>query len=171
MTQHFSKKCIIEKRKHEEQNHRNLSVYWVEYWGACKVCLKWTRKKLQLFAPGLIFQHGRSSLVFSVLKKDHFCRWTSGDIIPSAAAPGVINRDHFIIEDFKFHPMSVPFPLHFGKYFTVRFVPSPQAPPPPEQSWEEKPSHVSHLGSEDFREALKKKKHALVMFYAPCKTF
>uniref|UniRef100_A0AAR2KIL8 Protein disulfide-isomerase A5 n=1 Tax=Pygocentrus nattereri TaxID=42514 RepID=A0AAR2KIL8_PYGNA len=44
---------------------------------------------------------------------------------------------------------------------------NPQAPPPPEQSWEEKPSSVSHLGAEDFREALKKKKHALVMFYAP----
>uniref|UniRef100_A0A8C5BTR2 Protein disulfide isomerase family A, member 5 n=1 Tax=Gadus morhua TaxID=8049 RepID=A0A8C5BTR2_GADMO len=43
----------------------------------------------------------------------------------------------------------------------------PQAPPAPEQSWEDKPSSVSHLGTEDFREALKKKKHALVMFYAP----
>lgn len=58
-------------------------------------------------------------------------------------------------------------------YYTVIlfyfFLLSPQAPPPPEQSWEEKPSSVSHLGAEDFREALKKKKHALVMFYAPCK--
>lgn len=53
--------------------------------------------------------------------------------------------------------------------FLLRLVCSPQAPPPPEQSWEDKPSSVSHLGSEDFREALKKKKHALVMFYAPCK--
>ncbi|CAB1328655.1 unnamed protein product, partial [Coregonus sp. 'balchen'] len=44
---------------------------------------------------------------------------------------------------------------------------NPQAPPPPEQSWEDKPSSVSHLGMEDFREALKKKKHSLVMFYAP----
>uniref|UniRef100_A0A8C6LES3 Protein disulfide isomerase family A member 5 n=1 Tax=Nothobranchius furzeri TaxID=105023 RepID=A0A8C6LES3_NOTFU len=49
----------------------------------------------------------------------------------------------------------------------IEFLHNPQAPPPPEQSWEEKPSSVSHLGSEDFREALKKKKHALVMFYAP----
>uniref|UniRef100_A0A668AT76 Protein disulfide isomerase family A, member 5 n=1 Tax=Myripristis murdjan TaxID=586833 RepID=A0A668AT76_9TELE len=49
----------------------------------------------------------------------------------------------------------------------IEFMHNPQAPPPPEQSWEEKPSSVSHLGSEDFREALKKKKHALVMFYAP----
>ncbi len=46
---------------------------------------------------------------------------------------------------------------------------SPQAPPPPEKSWDEMPSSVSHLGAEDFREFLKKKKHALVMFYAPCK--
>uniref|UniRef100_A0A7N6BNC9 Thioredoxin domain-containing protein n=1 Tax=Anabas testudineus TaxID=64144 RepID=A0A7N6BNC9_ANATE len=49
----------------------------------------------------------------------------------------------------------------------IEFLHNPQAPPPPEQSWEDKPSSVSHLGSEDFREALKKKKHALVMFYAP----
>uniref|UniRef100_A0A8C2XPN2 Protein disulfide isomerase family A, member 5 n=1 Tax=Cyclopterus lumpus TaxID=8103 RepID=A0A8C2XPN2_CYCLU len=49
----------------------------------------------------------------------------------------------------------------------IEFMHSPQAPPPPEQSWEDQPSSVSHLGSEDFREALKKKKHALVMFYAP----
>lgn len=49
----------------------------------------------------------------------------------------------------------------------IEFMHNPQAPPPPEQSWEDKPSSVSHLGSEDFREALKKKKHALVMFYAP----
>uniref|UniRef100_A0A674DZ58 Protein disulfide-isomerase A5 n=1 Tax=Salmo trutta TaxID=8032 RepID=A0A674DZ58_SALTR len=49
----------------------------------------------------------------------------------------------------------------------IEFLQNPQAPPPPEQSWEDKPSSVSHLGMEDFREALKKKKHALVMFYAP----
>uniref|UniRef100_A0A4W5NP88 Protein disulfide isomerase family A, member 5 n=1 Tax=Hucho hucho TaxID=62062 RepID=A0A4W5NP88_9TELE len=49
----------------------------------------------------------------------------------------------------------------------IEYLQNPQAPPPPEQSWEDKPSSVSHLGMEDFREALKKKKHALVMFYAP----
>ncbi|XP_061090139.1 protein disulfide-isomerase A5 [Conger conger] len=49
----------------------------------------------------------------------------------------------------------------------IEWMHSPQAPPPPEQSWEDTPSSVSHLGVEDFREALKKKKHALVMFYAP----
>uniref|UniRef100_A0A3Q2QRV3 Protein disulfide isomerase family A, member 5 n=1 Tax=Fundulus heteroclitus TaxID=8078 RepID=A0A3Q2QRV3_FUNHE len=49
----------------------------------------------------------------------------------------------------------------------IEYMHNPQAPPPPEQSWEDKPSSVSHLGSEDFRDALKKKKHALVMFYAP----
>ncbi|KAK6485292.1 protein disulfide-isomerase A5-like [Huso huso] len=49
----------------------------------------------------------------------------------------------------------------------IEWLHNPQAPPPPEQSWEEKPSSVSHLGSQDFRESLKKKKHALVMFYAP----
>ncbi|CAN9498488.1 unnamed protein product [Ophioblennius macclurei] len=49
----------------------------------------------------------------------------------------------------------------------IEFMHNPQAPPPPEQSWEDKPSSVSHLGSEDFREVLKKKRHGLVMFYAP----
>uniref|UniRef100_A0A672IME7 Thioredoxin domain-containing protein n=1 Tax=Salarias fasciatus TaxID=181472 RepID=A0A672IME7_SALFA len=49
----------------------------------------------------------------------------------------------------------------------MEFMHNPQAPPPPERSWEDRPSSVSHLGSEDFREALKKKRHALVMFYAP----
>ncbi|XP_028847852.1 protein disulfide-isomerase A5 [Denticeps clupeoides] len=49
----------------------------------------------------------------------------------------------------------------------VEWLQNPQAPPPPEQSWEEKQSSVIHLGAEEFREALKKKKHSLVMFYAP----
>uniref|UniRef100_A0A674CYF9 Protein disulfide isomerase family A, member 5 n=1 Tax=Salmo trutta TaxID=8032 RepID=A0A674CYF9_SALTR len=49
----------------------------------------------------------------------------------------------------------------------IEYLQNPQAPPPPEQSWEDKPSGVSHLGMDDFREVLKKKKHALVMFYAP----
>uniref|UniRef100_A0A670HLF2 Protein disulfide-isomerase A5 n=1 Tax=Podarcis muralis TaxID=64176 RepID=A0A670HLF2_PODMU len=44
---------------------------------------------------------------------------------------------------------------------------SPQAPPPPEPTWEERQTSVIHLAGEDFRESLKKKKHALVMFYAP----
>ncbi|XP_073401366.1 protein disulfide-isomerase A5 isoform X1 [Dendrobates tinctorius] len=49
----------------------------------------------------------------------------------------------------------------------LEFMHSPEAPPPPEPAWEEKPSSVLHLLGEDFRETLKKKKHALVMFYAP----
>ncbi|XP_028663912.1 protein disulfide-isomerase A5 isoform X2 [Erpetoichthys calabaricus] len=49
----------------------------------------------------------------------------------------------------------------------IEWLHNPQAPPPPEQTWEEKPSHVSHLAAEDFKDFLKKKKHALVMFYAP----
>lgn len=49
------------------------------------------------------------------------------------------------------------------------FLLSPQAPPPPEPTWEEKQTSVVHLAGEDFREVLKKKKHTLVMFYAPCK--
>ncbi|KAM4626318.1 protein disulfide-isomerase A5 [Discoglossus pictus] len=56
----------------------------------------------------------------------------------------------------------------------VEWMHKPEAPPPPEPVWEEKPSSVLHLQGEDFREVLKKKKHALVMYYAPwcphCKT-
>lgn len=48
------------------------------------------------------------------------------------------------------------------------FFSSPEAPPPPEPAWEEKQTSVIHLAGEDFRESLKKKKHTLVMFYAPC---
>ncbi|XP_078538157.1 protein disulfide-isomerase A5 [Lissotriton helveticus] len=49
----------------------------------------------------------------------------------------------------------------------VEWLMNPEAPPPPEPSWEEKQTSVLHLVGEDFRESLKKKKHALVMFYAP----
>ncbi|OCT60909.1 hypothetical protein XELAEV_18046933mg [Xenopus laevis] len=49
----------------------------------------------------------------------------------------------------------------------VEWMHNPEAPPPPEPSWDEKPSSVLHLVGEEFREALKKKKHSLVMFYAP----
>lgn len=46
---------------------------------------------------------------------------------------------------------------------------SPEAPPPPEPTWEEQQTSVLHLTGDNFRETLKKKKHTLVMFYAPCK--
>lgn len=46
---------------------------------------------------------------------------------------------------------------------------SPEAPPPPEPTWEEQQTNVLHLVGDNFRESLKKKKHTLVMFYAPCK--
>lgn len=46
---------------------------------------------------------------------------------------------------------------------------SPEAPPPPEPTWEEQQTSVLHLSGDNFRETLKKKKHTLVMFYAPCK--
>lgn len=45
----------------------------------------------------------------------------------------------------------------------------PPPPPPPEAPWSDQVSEVFHLGTEDFKTVLKKKKHALVMFYAPCK--
>ena len=45
----------------------------------------------------------------------------------------------------------------------------PPPPPPPEKSWSEEESAVVHLDEENFKSILKRKKHALVMFYAPCK--
>ncbi|XP_054827326.1 protein disulfide-isomerase A5 [Eublepharis macularius] len=49
----------------------------------------------------------------------------------------------------------------------IEWLLNPQAPPPPEPTWEERQTSVIHLAGEDFREFLKKKRHALVMFYAP----
>ncbi|XP_014671849.1 PREDICTED: protein disulfide-isomerase A5-like [Priapulus caudatus] len=43
----------------------------------------------------------------------------------------------------------------------------PPPPPPPEPAWSEVLSDVVHLTDDDFRTTLKRKKHALVMFYAP----
>ncbi|XP_035658614.1 dnaJ homolog subfamily C member 10-like [Branchiostoma floridae] len=43
----------------------------------------------------------------------------------------------------------------------------PPPPPPPEQPWQDVESEVVHLGDEDFKSQLKRRKHALVMFYAP----
>ena len=43
----------------------------------------------------------------------------------------------------------------------------PPAPPPPETPWSEETSDVVHLDDESFKPFLKKKKHVLVMFYAP----
>jgi len=54
------------------------------------------------------------------------------------------------------------------KLISFPYFSSPEAPPPPEPAWEEKQTSVIHLAGEDFRESLKKKKHTLVMFYAPC---
>jgi hypothetical protein len=45
----------------------------------------------------------------------------------------------------------------------------PPPPPPPETDWaEDDNSPVVHLTDENFKTVLKRKKHALVMFYAPC---
>lgn len=45
----------------------------------------------------------------------------------------------------------------------------PPPPPPPEKQWEDEDTSVVHLDDGNFKVYLKKKKHALVMFYAPCK--
>lgn len=49
----------------------------------------------------------------------------------------------------------------------VEFMKNPQPPPPPEPEWSEMDSKVVHLNDENFRSFLKKKKNALVFFYAP----
>lgn len=54
----------------------------------------------------------------------------------------------------------------------VNFMKDPKEPPPPpepEPHWSEQASEVVHLTEETFKPFLKKKKHVLVMFYAPCK--
>lgn len=43
----------------------------------------------------------------------------------------------------------------------------PPPPPPPEPNWEEVESDVVHLTTDTFKTFLRKKKHTLVMFYAP----
>lgn len=45
----------------------------------------------------------------------------------------------------------------------------PPPPPPPEKPWAEEETSVVHLNDEIFKSFLKKKRHVLVMFYAPCK--
>ncbi|CAF1340646.1 unnamed protein product, partial [Didymodactylos carnosus] len=49
----------------------------------------------------------------------------------------------------------------------VDFMKNPSEPPPPELEWEEQETSVLHLNDENMKNTLKKKKHALVMFYAP----
>lgn len=54
----------------------------------------------------------------------------------------------------------------------IEFMKNPVEPPPPpapEAPWSETESSVVHLTSDDFFSTLKRKKHALIMFYAPCK--
>jgi hypothetical protein len=54
----------------------------------------------------------------------------------------------------------------------TEFMRNPHEPPPPpapETAWSEEASEVVHLTDETFKTFLKKKKHVLVMFYAPCK--
>ncbi|XP_014254426.1 protein disulfide-isomerase A5 [Cimex lectularius] len=43
----------------------------------------------------------------------------------------------------------------------------PPSPPPPQPDWEEEESEVLFLNVENFKQTLKKKRHVLVMFYAP----
>lgn len=49
----------------------------------------------------------------------------------------------------------------------IEYINNPTAPPPPEKAWHETESDVVHLQDNTFKSTLKKKKHSLVMFYAP----
>ncbi|CAF3519675.1 unnamed protein product [Rotaria socialis] len=49
----------------------------------------------------------------------------------------------------------------------IEFLNDPKEPPPPEPEWPEQETDVLHLTEENFKSILKKKKSALVMFYAP----
>lgn len=52
----------------------------------------------------------------------------------------------------------------------ISFMKNPQEPPPPpppEPNWEDVESDVVHLTADTFKTFLRKKKHALIMFYAP----
>lgn len=49
----------------------------------------------------------------------------------------------------------------------IEWMRNPESPPPPDPAWEEQQTSVLHLSGDNFRETLKRKKHALVMFYAP----
>lgn len=54
----------------------------------------------------------------------------------------------------------------------VEFMRNPKEPPPappPEPAWADIPSEVVHLNEDSFKTQLRSKRHALVMFYAPCK--
>lgn len=55
----------------------------------------------------------------------------------------------------------------------ISFMKSPEQPPPPpapEKPWSEEESAVVHLNEANFKSTLRKKKKALVMFYAPCES-
>lgn len=55
----------------------------------------------------------------------------------------------------------------------IQFMKNPSEPPPPpapEKPWEDEESNVVHLDDGNFKSYLKKKKHVLTMFYAPCKS-
>lgn len=52
----------------------------------------------------------------------------------------------------------------------IQFMNDPQEPPPPppaDKPWSDEPSDVVHLGEENYKTFMKKKKHVLVMYYAP----
>ena len=56
----------------------------------------------------------------------------------------------------------------------IALMRDPTKPPPvpeEEKPWSALPSEVVHLTTETFKQVLKKKRHALVMFYAPCKYY
>ena len=59
--------------------------------------------------------------------------------------------------------------IHF-EILSLLFSPKePPPPPPPDQPWSETSQEIVHLNDANFKDTLKKRKHVLLMFYAPCK--
>ena len=58
----------------------------------------------------------------------------------------------------------------YNSSFKIFSPKEPPPPPPPEKPWPETSGeNILHLEEATFKESLKKRKHVLVMFYAPCK--
>lgn len=91
-----------------------------------------------------------------------------GEIATKYGVKGYPTVKYFVNGEFKFD-VNVRDTAAILKFMKNPSEPPP--PPPPEKAWADEPSNVMHLDDDSFKGFLKKKKHVLVMFYAPCKLF